>query len=124
MNVALIVAFFRFQYLCEKVQPVCEPNNCSDLLIKVFNWHLLPEPKRLGMLPVKQTTKRTNSLKMLVIGGNEPSDIISMESYCSRSKKWILREQIECSIEIDEGTQLTVIDETVYVTGKTVSLIK
>lgn len=75
----------------------------------------------MGLLPVKQTSKRTGSLKILVIGGNRWSDVINMESYDRRSDKWIIGDQFKCPVKLDDGFRLAVIEETVYVTGKEVS---
>lgn len=112
--------FFIVQYLIQQIRPICESSGCSELITAALHWHTLPEPNRLGLLSVKQTTKRTSSMKMLVIGGNESFDVITMESYCPRSKKWLTGDQFKCPMKLYES-RLAVINKKVYVTGKKVS---
>lgn len=76
--------------------------------------------KRLKLLPAKQTTNRSGLLKLLVIGGNDTEDVISMESYCPYTNKWTLCGEIKFPVYI-RYSRLAVIDETVYVVEENVN---
>lgn len=87
------------------------------MLENVLNWYFLPESKRSQLFSVKQTTKRSGLLKMLIIGGNDSDDVISMESYCPYSNKWTLCAEIKFPVVIREYP-FAVFNETVYVSGE------
>lgn len=96
--------------------PICRANNCSDLLIKTLQWHVLPETQRNGLFPAEQTADRSWPSKIIVIGGNEDKNVITMEAFCFNTNKWITTFQFKLPKEKVERT-FALNENNVYIVG-------
>lgn len=106
--------YFPFQYLIDRVAPVCRTNNCSELLTKVLYWHLLPESRRIEQLPLEQTADRLYPMKMTVYGIGNKKDVLSMETYCFCSQKWTIDGHVTLP-DTNFERHLAIIDQNVYI---------
>lgn len=88
-------------------------SDCSELLSKALQWHVLPDSERAELLPIEQTIKRTWPFKILVIGGTEHTNEVKMEYYCFRSKNWEEMGDVQLSDEKIERN-FVFLNENIY----------
>lgn len=60
------------------------------MLIKTLQWHILPEDRQIGYLPLEQTTERERPMKIVLVGATSSSkkNSIVIEFYCFETRKW------------------------------------
>ncbi|KAH8356643.1 hypothetical protein KR084_010975 [Drosophila pseudotakahashii] len=75
-------------FIMDHVENVCNANECQQLVMEAFKWHLMPE--RRSRIATERTTPRKSTVgRLLAVGGMDAhKGAISIESYCPRLDKW------------------------------------
>ncbi|EDV90572.1 GH14111 [Drosophila grimshawi] len=79
-------------FLVDHVENVCSASNeCQQLLLEAFKWHLL-SPERRSLIAATERTKPRKHIccGLLAVGGTDESfkGVTTIESYCPHLKKW------------------------------------
>lgn len=74
----------------DHVEALCGANECQQLVMEAFKWHLIPG--RRSQISTQRTRPRKSTIgKLLAVGGMDGhKGAISIESYEPRLDKWTL----------------------------------